>query len=183
MSDRLRQLEHYGVVTRAPNPAGRGFVYDLTEAGRELEGVCDALGAWGARWLELAPSHLDADMVLWAMCRCMPREELPDPRLVVRFELTDGRPQRFWIVAQPPAPEVCIKPPGFEEDLVVRSDSASLAKWQLGWFSLGSAQRHGLIAVEGPVHLQRTLAGWAGRHQFADIKPAPGAGKQMAAPT
>jgi hypothetical protein len=35
--------------------------------------------------------------------------------------------------------------------------------------------------VKGPVHLQRELAGWAGRHQFADIAPARGAG--VAAPS
>ena len=67
-----------------------------------------------------------------------------------------------------------MKPPGFEEDLVLKTDSASLTKWQLGWVSLGSAQRHGLIEVQGPVHLQRELAGWAARHQFADIRPARG---------
>jgi hypothetical protein len=76
---------------------------------------------------------------------------------------------------------MCVKPPGFDEDLVVRTDSASLAKWQLGWVSLGTAQRHGLMRVEGPVHLQRRLASWAGRHQFADVEPARGAG--VAAPT
>jgi DNA-binding HxlR family transcriptional regulator len=176
LSERLRQLEHYGVLTRSPNPNGRGFRYELTEAGRELGAVCDALGVWGARWLELAPAHLDAHMTLWSMCRCMPGDELPDPRMVVRFDLSDGSPARFWVIAQRPQPEVCVKPPGFEEDLVVRTDSASLAKWQLGWVSLGSAQRHGLIEVDGPVHLQRKLARWAARHQFADIRPARGAG-------
>jgi hypothetical protein len=31
---------------------------------RELRAVCDALGAWGAKWLELAPEHLVAAGVL-----------------------------------------------------------------------------------------------------------------------
>jgi hypothetical protein len=181
LTERLRQLERYGIVTRSPNPAGRGFVYELTEAGRGLQAVCDALGAWGARWLELAPAHLDAAMVLWSMCRCMPGDEIPEPRMVVRFDVTDNTPGRLWVLAQRPRPEVCVKPPGFDEDLVVRTDSASLAKWQLGWVSLGTAQRHGLMHVKGPVHLQRELAGWAGRHQFADIAPARGAG--VAAPS
>src|SRR5919201_5041023 len=60
LSERLRQLEHYGVIAREPNPRGRGYVYELTEAGQELQGVCDGLGFWGARWLELGPAHLDA---------------------------------------------------------------------------------------------------------------------------
>jgi DNA-binding HxlR family transcriptional regulator len=181
LSERLRQLEHYGILTRSPNPAGRGYLYELTDAGLELQAVTDALGSWGARWMELAPAHLDAAMVLWSMCRCMPRDELPDPRVVVRFELVDGDQRRLWVVAQKPEPEVCIKPPGFDEDLIVKTDSASLAKWQLGWFSLGTAQRHGLIEVRGPSHLQRELAGWAGRHPFADVAPA--SATRVAAPT
>ena len=73
LTERLRQLEHVGVVTRTPSPRRRGFLYELTDAGRELQAVCDALGAWGARWLELTPAHLDAGIVLWSMCQCMDR--------------------------------------------------------------------------------------------------------------
>jgi hypothetical protein len=147
-------------------------VYELTDAGLSLQAVCDALGAWGAQWLELTPVHLDAGTVLWSMCKCMDRELLPDPRIVVRFEFSDGQIQRLWVVAKPPKPEVCVKPPGFDEDLVVRSDCESLARWQLGQLSLGHAQRAGLIKLEGPVHVQRELASWGARHQFAHIRPA-----------
>ena len=179
LSERLRQLEHFGVITRTPNPRGRGYLYEPTEAGLELQPVCDALGTWGARWLELAPAHLDAHMVLWSMCRCMDGTGLTDERVVARFDLSDGDPQRFWVFAQRPRSEVCVKPPGFDEDLVVRTDSESLAKWQMGWMSLGSGQRQGLIKVQGPLHLQRELAGWAGRHQFKDARPARGAGVKV----
>jgi DNA-binding HxlR family transcriptional regulator len=172
LTERLAQLEHYGVVARRPKANGRGYVYELTDAGRDLHAVCTALGTWGARWLELAPEHLDAHVVLWSMCRLMDAERLPEERVVVRFELR-GRPrQRFWVVAQRPEAEVCVKPPGFDEDLIVRTDPESLAKWQMGWISLGNAMRHGLMEVEGPRRLQRELAGWAGRHEFADVKPA-----------
>ena len=63
LSERLRLLEHYGVVERS------GRRYLLTPAGRELEDVVDALGTWGARWLEVAPEHLDSHLVLWSLCR------------------------------------------------------------------------------------------------------------------
>lgn len=172
LTQRLRQLEHYGILTRTPNPRGRGFLYELTDAGQELQAVCDALGAWGARWLELTPAHLDAGLVLWSMCKCMNPDRLPDPRIVVRFELSDGELPRLWVVAQPPKPEVCVKPPGFDEDLVVRTDCRSLARWQLGHLPLGDAQRARLIELEGPIHVQRELASWGARHQFAEIRPA-----------
>jgi len=90
LSQRLRDLERAGIVERRPGANGRGAIYALTEAGAELQGVCDALGTWGARWLEAAPEHLDAGVVLWSLCRQIDVGALPDSRLVVRFDLSDG---------------------------------------------------------------------------------------------
>ena len=40
LSQRLKQLEHLGVVESAPKHDGRGHRYQLTSAGRELFTVC-----------------------------------------------------------------------------------------------------------------------------------------------
>ena len=50
LAQRLRELEHAGVVRRRrlPPPAA-SQVYELTDWGRELEPVLVALGRWGAR--------------------------------------------------------------------------------------------------------------------------------------
>jgi DNA-binding HxlR family transcriptional regulator len=50
LSQRLRELEHAGVVRRGklPPPAS-ARVYELTDRGRELEPVLLALGRWGSR--------------------------------------------------------------------------------------------------------------------------------------
>jgi len=37
LAQRLRTLEDAGVIERRPNPAGRGWEYHPTQAGRELE--------------------------------------------------------------------------------------------------------------------------------------------------
>ena len=76
------------------------------------------MGVWGSRWLEVAPQHLDSHLVLWNLCKLADREDLPCRRLVIRFEIGDCRQRRFWVVVQRPASEVCVKPPGFDEDLV-----------------------------------------------------------------
>ena len=49
LTDRLRELEAHGVLRRRmlPPPAASS-VYELTDRGHALEGVLDALGAWGA---------------------------------------------------------------------------------------------------------------------------------------
>jgi DNA-binding HxlR family transcriptional regulator len=58
LSQRLKQLERLGVVESAPKPDGRGHNYELTSAGHDLFAVCQSLGEWGARWLEIAPENL-----------------------------------------------------------------------------------------------------------------------------
>lgn len=49
LTDRLRELEAGGVVRREVRSGGPvRVVYSLTEQGRALHPVIDALGAWGA---------------------------------------------------------------------------------------------------------------------------------------
>jgi DNA-binding HxlR family transcriptional regulator len=162
LSERLRQLEHYGIVRRRENPRGRGWLYEPTAAGEELRAVCDALGAWGASWVEMGPQHLDPYYSLWAMARGMRSVELPEERVNTRFELPDMPRQRrrFWLLVQGREPEICVKPPGFEEDLVVTTDADWLARWVVGQTSLGRGMKAGRVEVEGPQRLVRTLRRW-----------------------
>lgn len=169
LSDRLRMLERHGLVERTSR---RG--YRLTAAGAELEPVLDAMGAWGARWLETAPEDLDAHVVLWSMCRIMQsHDQVPEERVVLRFDLADGKRRRFWMVLERPSAEVCVKPPGFHVDLVVTTDSESLALWHMGRISMSGALRRGLMQVDGRRGLVRELSGW-GLSRFADVVPAAG---------
>ena len=167
LTARLRMLERYGLVERTPR---RG--YRLTDSGEELEGVLDAMGVWGSRWLEVAPEDLDAHVVLWGMCRLMRKNgQLPDRRVVLRFDIEDAKHPHFWVLLERPEAEVCVKPPGFEVDAVVAADSESLAMWHMGRLPLSAAIRRGLIRVDGPRTLTRDLAGW-GLSRFADVAPA-----------
>jgi SCP-2 sterol transfer family len=143
----------------------------LTAAGRDLDPVVEALGTWGARWLEVAPEHFDSHTVLWSLCRLTSADELPARRLVIRFEISDGHKRRVWVVLCPPDSEVCVKPPGYEEDLVVTTNSEWLAKWHMGRISLGQAMHSGLISVQGPSELVHTLS-TLGLSRFADVEPA-----------
>jgi hypothetical protein len=64
-----------------------------------------------------------------------------------------------------------VKPPGFDEDLVVAMSSEWLAKWHMGRISLGQGRHAGLISVEGPRELVQTLS-TLGLSRFADVEPA-----------
>lgn len=159
LSDRLKQLERVGVIVRREQPSGRGWFYEPTQAGRDLQAVCDAMGAWGSRWVELGPQHLDPYYSLWAIARGLRSVELPEQRLNTRFEFPTmaADKRRFWLLVQDPEPEVCVKHPGHHEDLVVTTDPEWLARWVLGERSLGQGLRAGEVQAAGPNRLVRTL--------------------------
>jgi DNA-binding HxlR family transcriptional regulator len=51
LSDRLRELEAAGILTRAVTPSTPVLIeYALTERGRELAKVIDGLAKWADRW-------------------------------------------------------------------------------------------------------------------------------------
>ena len=171
LSQRLRMLTREAVVEARPNLSGRGSTYHLTEMGRELVDVCFAMGSWGAKWLDVGPQHMDTRVVLWSMARLIDRRQMPEPRVVIRFDVSDAKPMdRFWLVIEPDAVEVCYRNPGFEERLVVTTTANWLARWHMGHISLADAQERRLIDVAGPPALIRSMATW-GLSPFAEVKP------------
>jgi DNA-binding HxlR family transcriptional regulator len=165
LTKRLRELRRAGVLEISPKPEGHGSVYELTQAGRELWGVLNAMGGWALKWMEMTPEQSDPDVVLWSWCYSFLRKDrLPDDRVLVRFEFEagrKGRPVRAWLLVEEKNGEVCAKHPGFEEDLVVRiEDSQVFALWHLGLVEWGEALRSGGIRVDGRRDLGRALPTW-----------------------
>jgi DNA-binding HxlR family transcriptional regulator len=155
LSQRLKLLEHHGLVTR------EGGRYRLTEAGESLGEVTWVLARWGERHLEMEPRHYDAAPVLWSLCLNVQPEEVPDRRLVFRFDVKGDK--SYWLLLHPPKPEVCFKPPGYDEDLVLTTTAEWLTKWHVGRLSLGEGLHQGLMQLRAPLHLERMLAGMGGR--------------------
>jgi DNA-binding HxlR family transcriptional regulator len=83
LSTRLRMLQRHGVVEHV-HASGLRPTYRLTEAGIALRPVTESLGRWGEQWLNLAPHHLDAGVVLWRLTRRVPPDLVPQTRTVVR---------------------------------------------------------------------------------------------------
>ncbi|HSM44653.1 MAG TPA: helix-turn-helix domain-containing protein [Acidimicrobiia bacterium] len=180
LSQRLKELEQNGIIERRQNPHGRGWLYQPTQVGKDLKAVCDAIGAWGAKWVELRPQHLDPYYSLWAMARGLRAVELPEGRINTRFELPrmPADKARFWLLVQEPEPEVCVRHPGHEEDLVITADPAWLARWVLGESTLAQGMKREVVAVKGPPPLVRTL-GRLGEQAASALQrwgePVPGA--------
>ncbi len=171
LSKRLTQLQRAGVIEVRAKPDGNGSTYELTQAGRQLWPVLQAIGDWGMRWLQLAPATTSPDVVLWAWATAyLERDRLPDRRVLVRFEFAGQPPprQQLWLLIDDGRAEVCHKHPGFDDDLVVCvRNPRAFAAWHLGLVQWSDALRAGDIHVTGPRHLARALPTWNRRRQPA----------------
>lgn len=175
LSHRLQGLERAGVIERRRTASGKGWWYHLTPAGRELVDVALQLGTWGARWLELAPNDYDPFVVLWAWKMHVVLDRLPQARVVIGFRLHDRPRARFWLLLQKPEAELCIKHPGYDEDLVITTDSRTLTLVHMGRLDTAQAEKSGAWHVDGPPPLVRALPDWGGFHSiFADVPPMRG---------
>lgn len=173
LAERLELLERHKVIETWPQSTGRGSLYELTERGRELKQVCDAMGEWGARWLEIEPRHLDPAYVLWATCRLVDLDQVPSAGVVVRFDLQEGPKRQFWMLLQRPRAELCTSYPGRPEDLVITTDSETLVDWNLRRITFDDALRN-RCHMEGPPRLAKAFLAWVRPSPFAHVAPAPG---------
>lgn len=168
LSARLESLTRAGVVVRRSRASGRGWEYELTEKGRALKPVCEALGEWGAAWLEIEPHHLDPAYVLWATAKLVDLSKVPPSGVTIRFDLTEGaQVRRFWMLLFEPRAEVCTTSTGREEDIAVSTDSQTLVDINLRRTSLAAATRAGRLQLSGPPSLIRVMPSWLGPSPYA----------------
>ena len=180
LAQRLRFLEREGVIERRPAPSGRGFAYQLTDAGRELEPLIMMMGEWGARWVRsrLEPDDLDVTLLMWDMHRTVRPEHFPARRVVVGFEFTDvpQNKRRWWLVSEGNAADLCVTDPGYEVDLFLFADLRTMTAIWIGDLTLEAALASGALEAHGPAELRRRLNGWLGLSAFAPVRnmrPAP----------
>ena len=168
LSNRMRALERAGVIERRTGPKGRTLEYRLTTAGRDLEPVVQAIGEWGATWsfTDPRPEELDPYLLIVWMARHVDRRQLPTTRTVVKFDFRDPN-QRYWMVLERSEVSVCLQHPGFEVDLEVMVDTATLYCVYLGRAELSDAIRAGRLAMSGPQTLQREFGHWFTWSAFA----------------
>lgn len=166
LSQRLALLERAGIVTAQRGArGGRVRSYELTEKGRALKAVTDAMGAWGAQWLELEREHVEPGYVLWATSRLVDLDRLPPGGLVVRFDLADRPADHFWMLLRRPSPELCSSHPGGTEDLVVETDAETLARWHLRTLTYADAVADGRLRIDGSERDRR--------HFLRALRPSP----------
>ena len=173
LSKRLKDLELAGVIRRVPIGAKPGsYEYHLTEAGRELEPIVKAMGFWGQRWVETAPTlqNVDPELLMWDMRRSIKVAALPRQRTVVQFIYSD-RPEkkrRYWLVVEANgAVDVCSIDPGFEVDLYVTTDLRTMTAIWLGITTIPAEIERDRFTAVGDRRLEQQMPAWLGLSTFA----------------
>ncbi len=156
LSQRLKELEHAGIVAVVERPGHAGHEYALTEAGEAFRPVIEAMSHWGQTWGQgrVGPDDLNASQLVWSIRHHADRAALPAQRLVARLEFRgvrrgEGSRRVWWLVIARDGIEVCLKYPGFAEDVVVRADLGAFTRVWLGYRGLREAVDAGSVAIEG----------------------------------
>ena len=178
LSQRLKQLEAEGVVTRAKSPDGEGGrAYRLTAAGEEFAPIVMALGVWGQRWSRraLAQHEIDLGLLLWALERGAHPECLGDARTIIELELSDqpASKRRWWFLNEKGRCELCLKEPDREAQLYVSASLPDLIRVWRGDLSLAAALESERLQVHGSARMRRAFRGWLGISALAHVGPAP----------
>lgn len=178
LSTRLKELEAAGVVERRPLRTEKGvFEYHLTESGKDLRVVVEAIGMWGQKWVEssLSLKNLDPSLLMWDMRRNLEPAPLPSTRTVIQFLYSDlpASKSNWWLVVEPAGDvDLCWSDPGFEIDLYVTTDLRTMTAI---WMGLGTVEsERDKLELLGDKTVADTMQVWLGLSPFAKQKKLVG---------
>jgi len=176
LSKRLKDLEAAGIVTRSPVVGEPGaFEYRLTEAGRELKPVIEAIGCWGQRWIDIEASleKLDPNLLMWDMRRNIDPKPMPQRRNTIQVIFTDLPQTRrnWWLVVEPGQEvDLCSVDPGFDVDLYLSTDLRTMTEIWMGYTPIARAKDQGKLLITGSRQLEADLASWMCLSPFARVE-------------
>lgn len=176
LSKRLKEFEIAGVIVRSPVSGEPGvFEYRLTESGRELKPVIEAIGCWGQRWVDLEASleKLDPELLMWDMRRNIDTRPMPRTRSTIQVIFSDMPEvhRNWWIVVEPGEEvDLCHVDPGFDVDLYLSTDLRTMTEIWMGYTRIARAKENGSLHVTGSRVLELQLSAWMMLSPFAKVE-------------
>jgi DNA-binding HxlR family transcriptional regulator len=173
LSKRLKDLEAAGVVRRTDVREEPGvFEYGLTDAGRDLEAVIEAVGIWGQRWIETEATlkNLDVNLLMWDMRRNIDPSPLPPRRSVIQiiFSELSAAQRNWWLIVDPVCQvDLCSVDPGFDVDLYLATDLRTMTEVWMGFTTIGRARESGKLTMTGKRQLEANVESWLCLSRFA----------------
>lgn len=179
LSQRLSELEHYGILKRRKRRGRHGYTYHPTDAGRELEPLVEQMAVWGHHWArDNKLDDLDLSFLAWSMHLRMNTDPLPSGRSVLEFRFSgapvDGR--QFWLVIDDDKIDMCVKHPGSDSDLLVQSDLRRFVEAWRGFRDIRQEIRAGRIKLTGSSALRKAFPQCLMLSMFAGVerkRPGP----------
>lgn len=176
LSKRLKDLEAAGIVgrRRIANEPG-AFEYHLTEAGKDLKPIIEAVGDWGHKWVTTAATlkNLDPDLLMWDIRRNIDPDPLPPRRSTIQFIFKD-RPKagrNYWLVVEPGKPvDLCVVDPGFDVDLYLSTDLRTMTEIWMGYITVARARDDGRMMLTGNRRIETSLTTWLKLSIFAKVE-------------
>ncbi|MET3592959.1 MULTISPECIES: helix-turn-helix domain-containing protein [Mesorhizobium] len=171
LSQRLKELEVAGIVERVELKSEKGvFEYRLTEAGKDLRPVVEAMGFWGQKWVEarLSLKNLDPSLLMWDMRRNLNPSPLPDGRTVIQFLYHDlpASKRSWWLIVEKYGDvDLCWYDPGFEVDLYVSTDLCTMTSIWMGLTTVHKEREK--VALTGNLDIAAKMQTWLGLSPFA----------------
>jgi DNA-binding HxlR family transcriptional regulator len=172
LSQRLKELEVAGIVTRKSGSERGVFEYQLTAAGRELGPIVEAFGVWGQRRIEshLSLQHLDVQLLMWDMRRNLNTTPMPKKRSVVQFSYPElpATQRSWWLIVDPEESiDLCSIDPGFDVDLYVSVDLRTMTAIWMGLDTVRAAIANRRLMLTGNPQLATAMQSWLGLSPFA----------------
>jgi DNA-binding HxlR family transcriptional regulator len=171
LSQRLKELEAAGIIERRALRSEKGvFEYHMTESGKDLRAVVEAMGLWGQKWVEAKQSlkNLDPSLLMWDMRRNLNPSPLPERRTVIQFlyqELPASK-RCWWLVVEAAGEvDLCWSDPGFDVDLYVSTDLRTMTAIWMGLTTI--AKEREKVALTGDRQIASSMQTWLGLSPFA----------------
>lgn len=158
LSARLRYLQQVGIATHDPSALN----YSLTEQGRALRPVLEALGAWAIEWRlpSESSSSANAGLMLWRGYQSIDRSLLPNGTINIHYRFLDSEEKEGWLHVRRGGGGTCT---GFSDrppDLTVTATTTTFNDLWSGRIECKTAIASGDIVFEGPSHLVQGYPNW-----------------------